>query len=149
MKTLILSIITLLVVGVCYGQESKIDEFNDLDIAKALIGKKVEKVEDIIKHCNVEYWVTKNNEGKMFIFITYSESIRAWKLNIGDVYSEIAGNVRKVGSNIVTEVHIRYRHNNMNDLRHFYLYEKPEDEQHRKFEKELGQDVSHFKIIQF
>ncbi len=131
-----------------YSQGEKITAFTDIDIGRALIGKKSDQVEGIIQQYAIEYWITEKNDGKIVVYISYNQSIRLWVIDIGKVMREVNGKEIAVARDVVKEVFVRYRHSNLNDLRAFYDYEKPENETFRIFEKELGSDVSHLKIIQ-
>ena len=55
------------------------------------------------------------------------------------------GKVIILVKDICTEVFIRYRHNNINDLRDFYSVVLPLNDK-VVYEKSLGRDVSHLRL---
>lgn len=148
MKRLIFLFTLVSIVLFNQAQDSKIVEFTDLDLATALVGMKQELVEDIIKKYDVAYWITNNKEGKLQLYISYNQSVRAWKLDIGNIVRTTGGKDIVVAKYVVKEVFVRYRHSNLNDLKAFFAYKKPEDEKYRIFEKQMGSDISHLRITQ-
>ena len=121
-------------------------QLTDLDIASSLIGKPGEEIETILDEFEIEYWITDQKEGKVTIFISYNNSIRMWKVSGGYISREILGKTKTVARDVITQVFIRYRHSNLNDLRDFYTYEQPPDQEFLKYEKSLGSAISEFNI---
>ena len=148
MKHTILIVTAILCITAAGASQERITEFNDLDIATALIAKKGDQVKEILNTFDIEYWFTNLDEGYHTIYIQYNNSVRVWGIKIGSIYRSINNKVVMVASDIVEEVRVRYRHNNLNDLKHFYAFEKPQDTDFVKYEKELGKNMSHFKIVQ-
>lgn len=124
-------------------------QLNDRVIAQALISIPAENIDATLDTFDIDYWITENKEGKISLYISYDNSVRAWTLDVGNVNREMFGVTKKVAENIVTKVYIRYRHSNINDLRDFYEYDLPFDTEFTKHEKQLGEDVSHYKIMQY
>lgn len=140
--------ILLLISGILLALVSSA-QFTDREIAQALISKPGDSIETTLDKFDIDYWITENKEGKVSLYISYDNSVRAWTLDVGNVNREMFGVTKKVAENIVTKVYIRYRHSNINDLRDFYRYTIPFDTEFTKHEKQLGEDVSHFKIMQY
>lgn len=149
MRKLFLSITILLSATICFAQQEKTTTFTDIDIADALIAQQGTQLDEILQTFPINYWITGNNEeGKRDVFIQYNNSVRLWKIIVGDVFRTINDNSIKVADNIIVEVFVRYRHSNLNDLRDFFSYEKPADKDFTKYEKELGDMISHLRIKQ-
>ncbi len=148
MRKVLLAFIVLLMGGVCFGQTEKIKVFTDLDIASNLIAKDSLEFERVLQTYDIEYWITERNKDGLVLYLSYNNSVRLWEVNTSNIWREIGGVNRLVAENIVTEIFVRYRHSNLNDLKHLYLYEKPQNTETREYEKQFGKRLSHFRIKQ-
>lgn len=145
MKRLLLTI-TLLLIGLFIQAQT------DIEIVEALIGKPFSKMESILKEMGLTYYVTSDKDQKATIYIEKENSIRLWDIQHNDLYrtSYITGEemTALAGSDLMIEIFVRYRHSNLYDLREFYEYEIPENNEYREYEKELGSKVSHLRVKQ-
>lgn len=148
MRKLFIAFTILLISGICFGQNEKITEFTDLDIADALIAKDSLQFEQVLQLYDIEYWITERNNDALVLYVAYNNSVRLWEVHTSNIWREIGGVNRLVAENIVTEIFVRYRHSNLNDLKHLYLYEKPKNTETREYEKQFGKRLSHFRIKQ-
>lgn len=150
MKRAYLIVTVFFLSTVCFSQVEKITDFTDIDLARAVIGKKYDQIEKTIETYDVAYWVTERSDCKckMVIYISYGQSVREWRLHIGLVMRDIGGTEVPVAMNVVEEIFVRYKHDSFNDLEAFFAYEKPEDEKYRIYEKELGTNMSHLRVVQ-
>ena len=119
---------------------------NDLTIAQKLIGKYKKEIDSILKSLNLEYYKTFEDVNTIEFYLAKgNESIRCWTLKFSNFTKEKNGQVIYTIKDVCTEVFIRYRHNNINDLRDFYSVVMPENTK-IIYEKSLGRDVSHIKL---
>lgn len=123
----------------------------DIEIAKALIGKPVSELEEELKNLELEYYITTDKMEILHLFIVKENSVRHWEIKHSNYYrSKYKTNGQEVqilvAVDIVIEIFVRYRNDNINDLREFYEYEIPKSTQFHVYEKEIGSNVSHLKI---
>lgn len=145
MKKLIL-IIAIVFSGVLMQAQT------DLDIANSIIGKPLPKLEQILTDLGLEFYITDNSDNNTTLYISINNSVRLWEIKSEDLYRErkVGNSVQFIlaGENLITEIFVRYRHSNLNDLRDFNAYELPENTKFRTYEKALGTKISHFRITQ-
>jgi hypothetical protein len=123
---------------------SQIDD--DLLIAQKLIGKYKTEIDTILKSLNLEYYKTYEDGNTIEFYLAKgNESVRCWTLSLKNLTKEVDGHVIILVKDICTEVFIRYRHNNINDLRDFYSIVLPPNDK-VVYEKSLGRDVSHIRL---
>lgn len=124
----------------------------DLDIANSIIGKPLPKLEQILTDLGLEFYITDNSDNNTTLYISINNSVRLWEIKSEDLYRErkVGNSVQFIlaGENLITEIFVRYRHSNLNDLRDFNAYELPENTKFRTYEKALGTKISHFRITQ-
>ena len=121
-------------------------QIDDLTIAQKLIGKYKTEIDTILKSLNLEYYKTYEDGNTIEFYLAKgNESVRCWTLSLKNLTKEVDGHVIILVKDICTEVFIRYRHNNINDLRDFYSVVLPPNDK-VVYEKSLGRDVSHLRL---
>lgn len=146
MKKLFITLILFPIIGF---SQTELNTINDLVIANTLIMKSGDSIESVMNKLEIDYWITKESSTNLTIYISYNYSVRLWEVKLSDIYRTFGGTTKIVASNVVTEIFVRYRHSNLNDLHDFFLYELPEDKESTKYEKSFGEKLSHFRITQF
>ncbi len=146
MKKLLVLIIVTLISVICFSQDSIIKVPNDFEIANAIILKKGYSLENILDDFNINYWVTETHENMKSVYISYNNSVRLWEFRTGTIYKTVRGVKEATDTNIITEVFVRYRHSNLNDLKDFFSYDKLENTKIIGYEKEHGSKLSHFRV---
>lgn len=131
-----------------FGQ-LELNTINDLKIANTLILKNSDSLKSVLDKFEIEYWITKESPTNLIIYISYNNSVRLWEVKIGDISRFFGGTTKVVARNVVTEIFVRYRHSNLNDLRDFFMYELPPDKESTKYEKSYGEKLSHLRVVQF
>lgn len=142
MKNYILILTAILISGLLHSQT----KINDLEIANSIIAKNKTELIKTLDTLNIEYWVTAKSVTTMDIYIQYNNSVRLWQINYGDIIRIIGNREVTVASDVAKEIFVRYRHSNLNDLKHFYIYKKPENTESKVYEKENGDKLSHFRV---
>jgi len=142
MKKYIIILTAILLSGLLQAQTN----IDDLEIANRMIAKNKVELIKTLDTLDVEYWVTSKTATTMDIYIQYNNSVRLWQINYGDIIRIIGNREVTVATDVAKEIFVRYRHSNMNDLKHFFLYEKPENTESKVYEKENGDKLSHFRI---
>jgi hypothetical protein len=98
----------------------------------------------------LEYYITYKDKAEIELYIVKNNSIRVWNIKFHDIYT-FTDNSRKVknmfGENLVYEIFVRYRHSNLNDLKEFHAYDVPESTKYMTYDKNMGRNVSHLKVI--
>jgi hypothetical protein len=145
MKKIFIALIFLPMIG--FGQLES-NTINDLEIANTLILKNSDSLKSVLDKFEIEYWITKESPTNLTIYISYNNSVRLWEVKIGDIFRSFNGITKVAAKNVVTEIFVRYRHSNINDLRDFFLYEFPPDKESTIYEKSYGDKLSHFRITQ-
>jgi len=124
----------------------------DLEVANAIIGKPISKLEEILTNMELEYYVTFQDENNVVIYLSKNNSIRLWEIKYEDLYRTRLVNKQTqyflAGSDLMIEVFVRYRHSNVNDLQEFNLYELPGKIEFREYEKSAGAKLSHLRVTQ-
>jgi len=145
-------ICALLVLTISLSSLTAFSQNGDLEIAQALIGQKYSQLDSILSKFDIEYYITHDKksfekDATMHIYIAKgNESIRLWKLKIGDINYFRSNEIIQSYQEVCTEVFVRYRHSNLNDLRDFMSYDVPENAYGVTYEKKQGTDMSHFQI---
>ncbi len=142
MKNYILILTAILISGLLHSQT----KINDLEIANSIIAKNKTELIKTLDTLNIEYWVTAKSVTTMDIYIQYNNSVRLWQINYGDIIRIIGNREVTVASDVAKEIFVRYRHSNLNDLKNFYMYKKPENTESKVYEKENGDKLSHFRV---
>jgi len=124
----------------------------DIEIATSLIGRPYSELEKKFEEYNLEYYITADEGQNVNIYITIDNSVRLWEIKHRNLYREKTVHGRKVvtpvGIDLIAEIFVRYRHSNLNDLRHFHSYEIPENTKYREYEKSNGDKLSHLRVTQ-
>ena len=126
MKKLFITLILFPIIGF---SQTELNTINDLVIANTLIMKSGDSIESVMNKLEIDYWITKESSTNLTIYISYNYSVRLWEVKLSDIYRTFGGTTKIVASNVVTEIFVRYRHSNLNDLHDFFLYELPEDKE--------------------
>ncbi len=137
MKKFIL-ILILFSYGSLYSQ-------TDLEIAKALIGKKALHIEETLDTIGIEeYYITVDKEDVIYLFISKNNSVRQWELTH---QSFIGPSRRYLGADVIVSIFVRYRNANINDLREYNSYSiTSKKDDCCSYEKKMGQFNSHLKV---
>jgi len=146
MKKIIL-VLTIVLSGIAIQAQT------DLEIANAIIGKPASDIEKLLDELELEYYITLENEYVITVYIAKNNSVRLWELKHKDLYRTVlVENIARdalAGKDLIVEIFVRYRHDNLNDLREFNAYEAPESSTYRMYDKSGGDKVSHLKVMQF
>lgn len=122
----------------------------DFDIAKQLIGKNISTIDTLLTNLELEYYITFKDEKEIEFYLVKNNSVRVWGIKYSDIYT-FTDKYRKeknmMGEKLIYDIFVRYRHNNINDLREFFTYEIPKSTKYMIFEKSLGKNISHMKVI--
>lgn len=147
MKKLIL-IIAIVISGMLAQAQT------DLEIANAIIDKPFYEMEAILDTFDIDYYIVQVEEDQIVMYIQKKNNVKKWILKYGNIYktekAKGGTHFKDVATkiNIILEIFVRYRHSNINDLNEFYAYEVPESTKIRTYEKSLGTDTSHLKVVQ-
>ena len=149
MRSLVLSIVLLFIAITSHSQ------INDLDLVNMLIGKNIEDLDSILISTGYDYTITsqKGYEGvatKLDIYIdSQFGGVKLWELEsqkyrVKGIYAT-EGYIPGKIYNYVSTIFVRYRNNNIGDLKDFKSYEIPKNDT-IEYEKELGGRLSHLKV---
>lgn len=143
MKKLALCLLTVFTIVEVHSQ-------TDFEVAKLLIGMNISSVDTVLLDLGLEYYKTFEDKNELEFYLVKNNSVRVWNIKYSDIYSFKDKN-RKVknmmGEDLIYEVFIRYRNNNINDLREFYDYDMPKSTKYMVYKKNLGKNISDMKVI--
>lgn len=121
---------------------------SDLDIALKLINQPAEKLTSIIRDLDFETYITFSGDTRIQFYLQRGDiSVRCFVLKVENLYKGSDPEKIIVAENICREVFVRYYHDNINDLSDFYSYEIPESTKFVTYEKSLGEQKSHLRIL--
>jgi len=132
----------------CQAQTQK----TDLELAEMIIGKAFSSLSQTFEVENIEHYITSDNDKNATIYVVIGNSVRLWEVKHEDLFRSVQVNGEynsvKIGEDLISEIFIRYRHSNLNDLRDFHKYTTPKNTEYRQFEHSLGEKISHFRVEQ-
>lgn len=120
----------------------------DLDIVDSIIGTSFFELEERLSQMGVEFFINENTVGysnglSADVYIQKNNSIRLWDMHFSTIYNK---KLKLTTRSAIKTIFIRYVNTNINDLKEFFAYEEPISTKQIKYDKEMGEKLSHFKI---
>lgn len=118
-------------------------EHTDLDIANALIGQPINDLQKIADSLGVQM----SYDGRGKLFVTANGTTNYYKVLVTTVYHKTSPGNRLAEDNCIAEVFVRYTLSSHFHLRNYQAYEIPENTDSVDYEKKLGKNKAHLKLI--
>ncbi|MBL6943347.1 MAG: hypothetical protein ISR56_03195 [Bacteroidales bacterium] len=123
----------------------------DYEIANLLIGRNISEIDTVLTNLDLEYYKTLKDKTSIEFYLVKNNSVRLWKVDYHNIFarSKVNGKLEQtpLAKDVITEIFIRYRHSNLNDLKEFFAYEIPEKSKYYLYEKNHGAKLSHLKVV--